>query len=178
MPGIFMTINRSLRAGMGLLLLFVAFGARTATVLEDPELKAAFVFNFSLFTSWPKMSQSLRICVLGEDTFVPLLKKYEGRQVQGATVHVDHVLSPQEARSCQVLFIDASEYEHIAAITSELQGTPVLTVAEAGILDPRAVHIMLLQANGRMAFEVNQTSAAADGLNLSFKLLKLARKVY
>jgi len=124
-----MTINRALLAGMGLWLLFAAFGAHAATVPEAPELKAAFIFNFSLFTTWPKMNQSLRICVLGEDTFVPLLKKYEGRQVQGATVRVDHVFSPQEARSCQVLFIDASEYEHIAAITSELQGMPVLTVA-------------------------------------------------
>ncbi len=173
-----MSVSRFLLAGTALLLLVASFGARAASVAEEVKLKAAFVYNFSLFTTWPNMNHTLRICVLGGGTFVPLLKKYEGRQVQDAVVRVDQVLSAKEARACQVLFIDSSEHERIDSIVKELEGSPVLTVADYGKPSSNPVMILLTQDNDRFAFEVHQTAATAAGLSFSFKLLKLARKVY
>lgn len=160
------------------LLLLVAAGARATTVAEEPELKAAFVYNFTLFTTWPQSVQSLRICVLGEAPFVQPLKRYEGRNANGAMVGVEHVKSALEARGCQVLFIDKSEHERIGAINKALAGAPVLTVTEEGNLNPQSVHILLVKDGDRIVFDINQATAAAAGLGFSFKLLKLARKVH
>lgn len=160
------------------LLMLVTAGARATTVAEESELKAAFVYNFTLFTTWPQSVQSLRICVLGEPTFVPPLKRYEGRNANRAMVGVEHVKSAQEARACQVLFIDKSEHERIGAINKALAGAPVLTVAEAGDLNPQSVHILLVKDGDRIVFDINQAMATAARLEFSFKLLKLARKVH
>jgi hypothetical protein len=160
------------------LLMVATAGASAATMGEESELKAAFVYNFTLFTTWPQAIQSLRVCVLGEPTLVLPLKRYEGRSANGMMVRVDHVKSATEARSCQVVFIDSSEHENIGSINKVLAGAPALTVAEAGKVTAASVHVLLVRDDDRISFEINQTAAKASGLNFSFKLLKLARKVH
>jgi hypothetical protein len=160
------------------LLLLVVAGARATTVAEEFELKAAFVYNFTLFTTWPHAVQSLRLCVFGDNTFIQPLRRYEGRNANGAMVGVEHVKSAIDARGCHVLFIDKSEHERIGSINRALAGAPVLTVAEAGNLNIQSVHILLVKEDDRIVFEINQVAATASGIDFSFKLLKLARKVH
>lgn len=163
---------------LGLLLLpSITVNANAAAVAEESELKAAFIYNFSLFTTWPKMDKNLRVCVLGAETYTALLSKYAGRNVQGAAVHVEQVGSAQAARNCQVLFVDIND-SSIDTINKALEGAAVLTVADARKVNPASVMISLTQENGRVAFEINQAAANSAGITLSSKLLKLAKKVY
>lgn len=151
--------------------------ANAAAQSEELELKAAFIYNFSLLTTWPEAKENLNFCVLGESGYVGALAKYEGRKVANATIHVQKINAVEEANSCEILFIGSSENPRMEHIHSALKGMPVLTVAELGILDPPGVMITLVRAGNRVAFEVNHHSAKSAGLDLSSKMLKLARKV-
>ena len=78
---------------------------------------------------------------------------------------------------CEVLFLDHSQSTRIDQIRKALKEFPVLSVAESGISDPSAVMILLVRDNNRVSFEINHNVATNTGLVLSYKLLKLARKV-
>lgn len=142
---------------------------------EEGELKAAFVYNFTLFTTWPKEHRTLNLCILGESVYLPLLKVYDGRVVNGAMVKVTPVDSEIKALGCQVLFIDSNSFNNI---DDSLEKSPILTVTEGGGAKPYAAHITLMNNHDRVQFEINQTKAIASGLTLSYKLLKLAKKVH
>lgn len=161
-----------------MLMLLATTPTNAATVAEEPELKAAFVYNFTLFTTWPQTNDPLSLCVLGESTYLPLLKIYNGRIVNGATLKVMQVDSALEALSCQVLFIDAIQLKNFSAIHHALEGLPILKVAESNSISPHSVDIAITPNNGRLQFEVDKTEAQESGLSFSYKLLKLARKVH
>lgn len=159
-------------------LMLAPLDAHAATVAEESELKAAFVYNFTLFTYWPKTVPALRMCILGDINYANDIKTYHGRNINGTELTVERVLSAKEGIGCQVLLIHAKDQAEINSINQELNGAPVLTVMESGNFTPDSAKILLVKNNERMSFEINQTAATAAGLRFSYKLLKLARKVY
>ncbi len=164
-------------AVLGVLLNGLAGAAGTPSAAEY-ELKAAFLYNFALFSEWPAMPDPVYLCVLGADPFGPYLDRYEGRELRGSRVSTRRVASAHEARGCQVLFIAASEHARLPRIRDELAGRPVLTVTEGEGIDRSTVMIVIVPEGSRLTFEVNLSAARQAGLNLSSKMLKLARKVY
>lgn len=160
------------------LLLLAPASAHAVTVAEESELKAAFIYNFTLFTNWPKANPHIRVCILGDIDYADDIKKYNGRSANGSKLEIESVQSAKEGTSCQVLLIHAKDQVEINYINKELGNAPVLTIMESGNFSPDSAKILLVRNNGRMSFEINQTGATAAGLSFSYKLLKLARKVY
>ena len=147
-----------------------------ATQAEEMELKAAFIFNFTLFTTWPHAKDHLLLCVLGDEKYDAPLGRYEGRKVFDATLNVRHVHEVEDGRACDVLFVDRSEYPRLDQVRKMLEGLPVLTVTDHGGATPSSM-IVLYRESNRVVFEIDRTAAANAGLAFSHKLLKLARKV-
>lgn len=158
----------------GLLALFCAGQAQAA---GEYELKAAFLYNFALFTEWPGTPATMKFCVLGHDPFGKAISPLSQKSVHGVTVQVTHIDSAAEARSCQVLFIASSEHPNVPAIFEQLREEPVLTVAESNGFDRKMVMIVMVSANNRVGFDISQSAAQQAGLKLSSQLLKLARQV-
>jgi hypothetical protein len=161
------------------LLSLVSAGVHATPETEEAELKAAFVYNFTLFTNWPQQHEKkLYICLLGEISYASELNLYDGRSVNGATLKIAQVKSLSEAQSCQVLIPEIKDQAYINRIKKELNGLPTLIIAESGNYSPDSAHIMMIKNNNRIEFDVNQTEAKISNLSFSFKLLKLAHKVY
>src|SRR5690606_11584564 len=75
-----------------LVLLGAGGGAAPARAGEPPEyqLKAAFLYNFALFTEWPADTvNTLRLCIHGRDPFGPELDDLQGRPVRERQIIVD-----------------------------------------------------------------------------------------
>lgn len=152
--------------------------SHAAAPLAEAEVKAAFLFNFTLFTTWPQLDRELRLCVMGDDHWMQLLASYRGRVVQGATVRVPQVATIQEAQQCELLFVDASEVTRFERWSPSLKNVPVLTVCEInGSRRELPCSIGLAHDQNRVSFDVNQTVSREAGLRLSSKLLRLARTV-
>lgn len=169
-------LNGHFLACWGIWLLSVMPATAMATQAEEMELKAAFIYNFTLFTTWPHAKDHLLLCVLGNEKYDAPLGRYEGRKVFDATLSVRHVREVEEGRACDVLFVDRSEYARLDQARKTLEGLPVLTVTEYGSATPSSM-IVLYRESNRVVFEIDRTAAANAGLVFSHKLLKLARKV-
>ena len=162
----------------GALAALPAVAVVAAEPLPEYDVKAAFLYNFALFTDWPGAApQGVVFCVLGQDPFGAALDAFQSKPLRGAQVEVRRLPEAAGVRGCHVLFIGARDAQGVARGLQAAKGLPVLTVADApGALDAGVMIVMALDER-RVVFEVNREAAAGAGLSLSSKLLRLARAV-
>ena len=160
-----------------LLLLLGLLPCRTAHAASEYELKAAFLYNFALYTEWPDSPASVRLCVLGRNPFGESLAPLNRKSIRGAEVSVSFITTATEARTCQVLFVAASAHSKMQSIVAGLGDAPVLTVSESNDFYPEMVMVVLATNNNRVSFDISQKVVQQAGLKLSSQLLKLARQV-
>jgi hypothetical protein len=174
-------LTRLLAAALLLAALPRVVTAQEAVPLEY-SVKAAFLYNFTKFVEWPasafEQRGSVRLCVLGENPFGKSLQSViEGEQVQGRPITLMRIDSLDDPRLCHILFLSQSETERFPAVLAVVQGAPVLTVGEApGILE-KGVGVNFVLEEGKVRFEINQTAVEGNGLKMSSKLLRLAKRV-
>lgn len=152
--------------------------ADDSIVADKSAVEAAFLYNFALFTDWPDLPAEFKICVLGSGPVLAELEPVKKKQIKEHPISVTNITSAAQAQSCQVLFVGKSEHASLSYLARQIGTAPVLVVSEENGYDPRNVIIVLIAQQGRIAFKVNRTSAQANSLTLSSKLLKLAQQVY
>lgn len=165
------------------LLVFVAipWGRAQSDAATEYQVKAAFVYNFAKFVEWPASafagnSGTIRFCVLGESLVGPDLSRItQGKAVRGHPVQVQQ--NARNLNDCHVLFVSASHSLPVREIRESLNGAPVLIVGESRDFASQGGTIGFVVENARVRFEVNLQAAKQTGLNISSKLLSLAKKV-
>jgi hypothetical protein len=146
---------------------------------SEYDLKAAFVYNFAVFTDWPPQAPvDVVICVIGQDPFGPALDALAGKSVKGQSLAVRRLNTIAEARKCRVLFISESEAHDLSRLLTAVKDLPLLTVADMPDAAQQGVMIGLVTEDRRVTFEVNVASARKAGIAISSRLLTLARIVY
>jgi hypothetical protein len=167
-----------------LLLALVLLAARTAAAAAPTEeqIKAVFVFNFSLFVEWPQQAfaataEPLVIGVLGNDAFAAQLEEaVQGEQSGGHPLLVRRFASAAELDACHILFIDRSQGAQIGRILDSLAGH-TLTVSDMDEAARGGVMIQFEREGNRVGLLINVDAARSAGLTLSSKLLRPARIV-
>lgn len=147
------------------------------------DVKAAFLFNFAVFTTRAAAqplpaSTPYAICVYGKDVFGPALKSIAGRQIDGRMVAVRQAHTLDELRPCQLVFLGDIDRSTAAKVTSAIAGMGIITVAEVKDFPLSGVVFNLIVADERVAFQVNTVAARTQQLEVSSKLLRLARGVF
>jgi hypothetical protein len=147
---------------------------------SEYEIKAAFVFNFAKFVTWPEKSftspdQPFTIGILGRDPFGDTLEDVIGdKTVQGRKIEILRLRRLQGHPACHILFIAESERPDLRDILSQLEGTGVLTVSDMPEFAARGGMIQLVMENYKVRFAIHTPSAERAGLKISAKLLSLA----
>jgi YfiR/HmsC-like len=171
------------------LLSLVVGGLCFAPVRGDPttpseyEVKAAFIYNFAKYVSWPEASTSEKkkpfvIGVIGKDPFGQALDAaMRGRSVEGRAVFVERYGKVEEVADCDILFISSSEKNNLHRILEALHKAPVLTVGDMDQFAERGGMINLTTEEKRVRFEINVEAAERAGLKPGSQLLRLARIV-
>jgi YfiR/HmsC-like len=145
---------------------------------SEYDVEAAYLFNFSKFITWPADSGSLSICVLGDDPFGQALDKIvTGEKVEGKSVVDKRITRSEEASSCSILYISASEASRLSRILLAVKDAPVLTVSDLPDFLDRGGMIQFVLRDSRVRFAVNLAPTQHDGLALSSELLKVAVSV-
>ena len=159
-----------------------AVATQTQTAAIESHVKAVFLYNFSKYVTWPAVAigerspAEVRICVTADDEFFALLKA----AVQGETID-NKPLVPvaltglDEARTCQILYVGDATSADGRAWLNAVRGSRVLTVAD-GVQGDEPV-IAFVRDDNRLRFDINRAAAGRHGLNVSAKLLRLARQV-
>ena len=173
------------RRRLGCIALFLCLLAGLGTAADETteyQVKAAFLLNFSKFVEWPPSAfpdanAPMTICVLGDDPFGTALDRViAGDSVDGRRLAVQRLKNRAlPPKSCQVLFVSASEKSDIKNLAGLEPG--VLTVGEGANFVRDGGMIGFVLENRRVRFDINQTVAESAGLKLSSKLLSVARRV-
>ena len=156
--------------------------AEPAKISREYLIKAAILYNFAKFASWPAAAFSndtapLRICVIGADPFGPALESLNGKTVRNRALVTALIAKVEDAAACHILFVSASEKDRLGAILDTVSALPILTVADINQFANSGGIIALKEVDDRSRIEVNIGAANLAGLKLSSKLLRLADTV-
>src|ERR1700683_3314435 len=160
----------------------LAAGAQAQPATEY-QVKAAFLFNFARFVEWPadafpSVDSALQICVLGQD---PFGRDFEqvivDKTVNGHRIEIAHPEGVPQARTCQILFIGASEKVRLSSILQGLKGASVLIVGATPGFAALGGAINFVIDEGRVRFEINLKAAELAHLKISARLLTVAKVV-
>ena len=148
----------------------------------EANVKAVFLFNFSKYVTWPPIAlgerspAEVRVCVTANDSFFTLLKSaVEGEDIDGKPLLPVALEGLDDARTCQILYIGDAQSPDAKAWLTAVRGQQVLTVADGALNDDTV--IAFVRDNNRVRFDINRAAASRRNLNISSKLLRLARQV-
>lgn len=145
--------------------------------VPEYEMKAAYLYNFALLTSWPgTLSGPFHVCVFGQDEYAAALEVLQGKSVGRQPIQVVYLNQSEDAQKCQVVFLSDLEPKRAERLWATLRDTSALTVTDDKRLQTDAM-IYLESDNRRLVFEVNMAPAKRAELTLSSKLLRLAKRV-
>lgn len=157
----------------------VAAGTASAQV-DEARLKAAFVYNFAAFTTWPEEIASSRtgmvVCVHRqvEQSFQDALRLLEGKPARRRRVVVVALGAVGDVAECDILVTGIDGLVGDRVLHAALIGKSVLTVCDCSSPDSGVV-IRMYDDGDRLAFTVDRAAAASARLVISSKLLRLAR---
>lgn len=142
------------------------------------DLKAAFLYNFSVFVSWPTPPNPLNLCVYGDSPFGQTLDKLLAKKSNSRTNYQAFYFDkPSAVNTCHILFISRSHTETMDALLKKLATQPILTVTDLETNEPVASMINIHEQHGRLNFDINREALIKAGLNVHAKLLTLANEV-
>lgn len=166
------------RRGVAALALALAAGAARASDRQDPhDVEAAMLVNLVKFVSWPggtRPAGDLRVCAVGAPRLAAALSALA---LRGVPVEVVEVRSPAGAARCHVAILGRALDDDLEDAAERLGAARVLTVAAQPDAARRGVHVNFVLEGGRVRFEVNLGAVRRAGLEISSKLLRLARVV-
>ncbi len=177
MPGLLIAVLLSLGCGLST----SSHAQATAPPVPEYVMKATYLYNFMVFTEWPNTEsnapntprEGLNLCVFGQDSFGAALTNLEGKNVNGRRLSVQRVNHLPGVKKCHLLFVTEREAPNMQSIQGAIGDAPVLTVADSPLAANAA--IMLSVDGNRLVFDVNVQRVKKQGLNLSSKVLQLAR---
>jgi hypothetical protein len=155
----------------------------TGQVIEEYQVKAAFLYNFVKFVEWPSQAfetpkDPITICVLGHNPFGNALEEViRGKSIGGRAIVFREVNHVEQANSCQILFVGAADNKRYRSLCVNLKPVGVLTVGEAQGFAVGGGMIHFTLDAGRVRFEINVEAAEHAQLHISSKLLSLAQIV-
>jgi hypothetical protein len=164
-----------------LLLLLSTFASRGASELEN-ELKAAFLYNFTKFVEWPaeafeSTNAPIRFAVLGDEEFGARLKLLlKEKKAHGRSFEVQTITSGQDSKNFHIVFVPGLEARRALPVLEVTNKRAILTIGESDEFLGQGGIISLFFDEAQIAFEVNAEPAKKAGLEISSKLLRLAKK--
>ena len=148
----------------------------------EAEVKAAFLYNFTKYVDWPPAAfqdeaEPFRMCVVGPPAFVASVEALvKGETARARPIHV--VPSPtSQFNRCHILFVSAQDAQRMASAVHAVSSRPVLTVVESLTLFEQGSAVLLAVDGSRVRFDINLAAVHRAGLNVSSKLLRVARNI-
>lgn len=163
------------------LLVFMTAVCHGADSPEQNRLKAAYLYNFSKFISWPedcfKEDQDFVIGVLGSSELVPFLQPLTAETVRNRPIRIEVFDSLEQLQHCQILFLGTDDEDRLRLQLESLADRPIVTVSPMQKSAELGGVIQLVWKRERLAFIVNLKPARNNGIKVKSQLLALALDV-
>ncbi len=147
--------------------------AAQAQVANESQVKSAYLYNFAKMASWPQealptATSKLVMCVLGGDADFPdvLRSTLAGKNIGEHPIEIRQAQSPDELKSCHLVFFRASAHDVPAAIAA-LEKASVLSVGENKDFLHQGGMINLVLEDRKVRFELN--SVAIEQAHIGYR---------
>lgn len=142
--------------------------------LLETKVKAAYLYNFTKFVSWPEQNgKPVQICIAGESGVAKILSDLALKQKESDAFLVSSLTKTSPA-GCQILYLAQGE-QHYEALLAAARDKDILTVSD----DPRFAEgggmITLFSEGGKIRFTINISASRKTNLKISSKLLELSK---
>ena len=145
---------------------------------NETELKAAYLYNFAYFVTWPETNRDFLFCSYANSPVTTIL----ARLIVGERVHdraiqllIDPV--PAQLHECHVIYIPAQQERILAATLEFVRAFPVLTVSDIADFEDRGGMIRLATEDMRIQPVIRLKNVTRSGLGISSKLLRSSRVI-
>lgn len=153
----------------------------SALAQTEPEVKAAIVANIVRFVTYPESvmagKSEFTIGVVGQAKAVSTLEKAFVQRKFGEKPCKVKALKESSWHEAQVLFVSSQDIDLLPAVLASVKGLPILVITESPGVAARGAMVNLLMVDGRVAFEINLEAARGAKVEISSRLLRLAKKV-
>jgi hypothetical protein len=146
--------------------------------VTEPTLKAAFIYNFARFTNWPDApaGDSFVICVLNDNAVADALRRaVVGKALTDRPIAVTVVAAAAPKRTCRVLYMAGMPVAEVATVVADLRESPVLTISSIDGFASAGGMTQFFFEHGQLRFRIHLESAKRAGLQISSRLLIMAR---
>jgi hypothetical protein len=164
-------------ARAALLSIGLALPLTRAHAADESELKAAIVFNVLVFVEWPDELKTLDLCVGADNPLLPALKQLEGRELRNKTFRVQELKTDAVSASCRAAFVDAADRTKRAPLMKSLSDLGVFMISDDADAPPRSTAVVMQRVGARIVLDINQPAVRQARVQVSSKLLRLARTV-
>ena len=145
------------------------------------EVKAAFLYKFASFVGWPETvrNEAVGICIVGRDPFGTALERVvEGKTIGGRKFVVRRLKEWKAGAPCHILFVGGSDQQRLRAVLGQVRHETILTVGDVVGFCENGGGINLIVVDSKVKLEINPDATGRSGLQVSSKLLSLARIVH
>lgn len=155
----------------------------SAQAPSEEEVKAAFLYNFTQFITWPDSAYSAPdapfvIGVYGKNPFDDFLENLvNGEYVGNHPIIVTNISEREDAEKVHMLYVDDQNRMSIKNISIWCEHKSILLVSDADKTFEEGGMIKLVTENKRLRFQVNKSRVQSAGIVMSSKLLRLAQVV-
>jgi hypothetical protein len=148
--------------------------------VSGPNLTAAFIYRFAHFTEWPAgtlaTGSPLTMCVVGDAAVRDALERtVTGVTVAGRSVIVAFGASARPRADCHILYVSGVPSALAARIVSDVREVPVLTVSDLEGFNKMGGIAEYFYDAGQLRFSIELDAMTRSRLQLSSRLLQLAR---
>ncbi|RMD84522.1 MAG: YfiR family protein [Candidatus Dadabacteria bacterium] len=157
---------------------FVGSSRVFAATLEEYQLKAAFIFNFLKFAKFPQESRSnsYNVCIKGNSAVFNSFKIIKNKKVGDNIVNVLMIRNEESLAECHVLYVPSfRDYAVLKRVSAD--NAHILTVGEGEEFLRAGGILGFYFENNKVRFAIDVNNLKASGLELSSKLLSLAKVV-
>ncbi len=141
------------------------------------EIHAAMLYNFIKYVQWPDESQAgeFVVGVIGDENVFSTLQKWYDGKPKGVKKYVIKKLgAAEEAATCQVVYVGKSKNREFEAVKTSTTGKSVLTITDGNGLGQKGSCINFKVVDGKLKFELNQSTVTASNLKVSSQLSSMA----
>jgi len=165
---------------VGLSLLISANQPTVAQSLEEQTVLAALALNIVRFTTWPDrakphLNESIDFCVVGDNVVQQSFASIDNKAVGNKTLKVINLSRLNNFEQCHVLYVSELKQNILLQVFVEIKKRPLLTIGEGYDFAAQGGMVGLENVNGKITLHVNLPVARESNLNISARLLKLAK---
>lgn len=167
---------------LAFLLVNAAGVSHAAETPSEIQLKAAYLYNFAKFISWPESSFSdskapFVIGVLEDKSFADSLFSLTTKTVNQRPIIIKSYESIDKVSGVQMLYVGAPAADRQHSL-DRILSLPIVTISDNENFASTHGIIQFVSIRGRLRFVINLTNARSAGVRIDSQLLSLAIDVF